>query len=227
MILRTSGPSPFGRKVVMAAHILGLVDQIKIVPADTNDPADTLRIRHHVVAATRGDRLRLAVDQRHDLRCCRRQFLVAAEFGFLLGFQAGQQLAPLGCAGAPLPACAGAGLAFGDELVRRLEFGLVEELAVADRPVDGLVEHLGVGQQGGELGIRGGELAGGRIERGPQRGGSGGELRARVGGNGDAGRRQALGGRWWSLGSQARGEQDGEEGGRAFFERRPPRFLGR
>ena len=43
MILRTSGPSPFGRKVVMAAHILGLVDQIKIVPADTSDPSDTLR----------------------------------------------------------------------------------------------------------------------------------------------------------------------------------------
>ena len=43
MILRTSAPSPFGRKVVMAAHILGLMDQIQIVPADTNDPADTLR----------------------------------------------------------------------------------------------------------------------------------------------------------------------------------------
>ena len=43
MLLRTSAPSPFGRKVVMAAHILGLLDQIKIVPADTNDPADTLR----------------------------------------------------------------------------------------------------------------------------------------------------------------------------------------
>lgn len=43
MILRTFGPSPFGRKVVMAAHILGLVDQIKISPADTSDPSDTLR----------------------------------------------------------------------------------------------------------------------------------------------------------------------------------------
>ena len=46
MILRTSGPSPFGRKAVMAAHILGLVDQIKIVPADTTDPADTLRVEN-------------------------------------------------------------------------------------------------------------------------------------------------------------------------------------
>ena len=46
MILRTSGPSPFGRKVVMAAHILGLVDQIKIVPADTTDPSDTLRVEN-------------------------------------------------------------------------------------------------------------------------------------------------------------------------------------
>jgi glutathione S-transferase len=43
MILRTSGPSPFGRKVVMAASILGLTDHIQIVPADTNDPTDTLR----------------------------------------------------------------------------------------------------------------------------------------------------------------------------------------
>ncbi len=43
MILRTSAPSPFGRKVVMAAHILGLIDQIRIVPADTSDPSDTLR----------------------------------------------------------------------------------------------------------------------------------------------------------------------------------------
>ena len=46
MILRTSGPSPFGRKVVMAAHILGLVDQIKIVPADTTDPSDSLRLEN-------------------------------------------------------------------------------------------------------------------------------------------------------------------------------------
>ena len=46
MILRTSGPSPFGRKVVMAAHILGLVDQIKIGPADTTDPSDSLRLEN-------------------------------------------------------------------------------------------------------------------------------------------------------------------------------------
>lgn len=43
MILRTSPASPFGRKVKLAAAILGLADRIEIVPADTNDPADDLR----------------------------------------------------------------------------------------------------------------------------------------------------------------------------------------
>lgn len=37
MILRSSPPSPFGRKVKIAAAILGLTDRIKIEPTDTND----------------------------------------------------------------------------------------------------------------------------------------------------------------------------------------------
>ncbi len=43
MILRSTPPSPFGRKVVLAASVLGLSDQIKIEPADPTNPADTLR----------------------------------------------------------------------------------------------------------------------------------------------------------------------------------------
>lgn len=43
MILRTSPPSPFGRKVNIAAAVLGLSDQIKIERADTIDPADPVR----------------------------------------------------------------------------------------------------------------------------------------------------------------------------------------
>ena len=43
MILRSSPPSPFGRKVRIAADILGLSDRIEIVVADTNDPDDSLR----------------------------------------------------------------------------------------------------------------------------------------------------------------------------------------
>ncbi|KPF72271.1 glutathione S-transferase [Bosea sp. AAP35] len=43
MILRSSPASPFGRKVKMAALELGLMDQIEIVVADTNDPAEPLR----------------------------------------------------------------------------------------------------------------------------------------------------------------------------------------
>ena len=35
MILRSAPPSPFGRKVKIAAAILGLADRIAIVPADT------------------------------------------------------------------------------------------------------------------------------------------------------------------------------------------------
>ena len=43
MILRSSLPSPFGRKVKIAAHHLQLIDRIRIEIADTNDPSDTLR----------------------------------------------------------------------------------------------------------------------------------------------------------------------------------------
>lgn len=43
MILRTSPPSPFGRKVLLAASLLGLSQDIKIEKADPSDAADTLR----------------------------------------------------------------------------------------------------------------------------------------------------------------------------------------
>ncbi len=42
-ILRSSPPSPFGRKVKIAAHLAGLYDRIQHVDADTNDPNDDLR----------------------------------------------------------------------------------------------------------------------------------------------------------------------------------------
>ena len=37
MVLRTSPPSPFGRKVRISAAIAGLTDRIRIVETDTND----------------------------------------------------------------------------------------------------------------------------------------------------------------------------------------------
>lgn len=43
MILRSSPPSPFGRKVKIAAKVVGLFDRIAVVAADTMDPADLLR----------------------------------------------------------------------------------------------------------------------------------------------------------------------------------------
>jgi glutathione S-transferase len=43
MILRSSPASPFARKVRIAASMLGLDRDIKIEPADTVDPADSLR----------------------------------------------------------------------------------------------------------------------------------------------------------------------------------------
>ena len=43
MILRSSPASPFGRKVTIAAAILGLQADLVIEPADTTDPADSLR----------------------------------------------------------------------------------------------------------------------------------------------------------------------------------------
>ncbi|MCX5577007.1 glutathione S-transferase N-terminal domain-containing protein [Kaistia terrae] len=43
LVLRSSPASPFGRKVKIAAHHLGLTDRIDIVAADTSDPTDVLR----------------------------------------------------------------------------------------------------------------------------------------------------------------------------------------
>jgi glutathione S-transferase len=43
MILRSSAASPFGRKIKIAAAVLGLRDRISIETANTLDPADSLR----------------------------------------------------------------------------------------------------------------------------------------------------------------------------------------
>ena len=43
MILRTTNSSPFGRKPMMAARYLGLMDRIKVEAADPLDPNDVLR----------------------------------------------------------------------------------------------------------------------------------------------------------------------------------------
>lgn len=43
MILRSAPPSPFGRKVKIAAGILGMTADIEIQATDTNNPADTVR----------------------------------------------------------------------------------------------------------------------------------------------------------------------------------------
>ena len=45
-ILRSSPPSPFGRKVKIAAHVAGLYDKLDVVNADTNDPDDNLRAQN-------------------------------------------------------------------------------------------------------------------------------------------------------------------------------------
>jgi glutathione S-transferase len=45
MILRTAAPSPFGRKVQIALSVLGF-DDVKVEPADTMDPRDTLRVQN-------------------------------------------------------------------------------------------------------------------------------------------------------------------------------------
>ena len=42
-VLRSTLTSPFGRKVRMAAAVLGLTDRYRLVPADTLDETDTLR----------------------------------------------------------------------------------------------------------------------------------------------------------------------------------------
>lgn len=43
LILRSSPPSPFGRKIKIAASVLGLTDRIRIEMTDTSDPSDTIR----------------------------------------------------------------------------------------------------------------------------------------------------------------------------------------
>ncbi|GGE86653.1 glutathione S-transferase family protein [Stappia taiwanensis] len=43
LVVRSSPPSPYGRKVKIAASVTGLIDRITIVNADTTDPADSLR----------------------------------------------------------------------------------------------------------------------------------------------------------------------------------------
>lgn len=43
MILRSVPASPFGRKVKIAAALLGLTDRIRVEPANTSDPADSVR----------------------------------------------------------------------------------------------------------------------------------------------------------------------------------------
>jgi glutathione S-transferase len=48
MILRSTPPSPFGRKVKLAASVLGLSGEIKVEPADTNDDNDSLRRQNPV-----------------------------------------------------------------------------------------------------------------------------------------------------------------------------------
>jgi len=48
MIVRTSPPSPFGRKVVIGANVLGLANEITVQKADPTDPADTLRRQNPV-----------------------------------------------------------------------------------------------------------------------------------------------------------------------------------
>jgi glutathione S-transferase len=46
MQLRSSSASPFVRKIRIAAAVLGLADRIEIIPADTSDPNDSLRLQN-------------------------------------------------------------------------------------------------------------------------------------------------------------------------------------
>jgi glutathione S-transferase len=48
MILRSSPASPFGRKVRIAASLLGLADKIDVRETDLNDPADSIRQQNPV-----------------------------------------------------------------------------------------------------------------------------------------------------------------------------------
>ncbi|WP_212524081.1 glutathione S-transferase N-terminal domain-containing protein [Actibacterium sp. MT2.3-13A] len=45
-ILRSTLTSPYGRKVRMAAQVLGLADRIEVIPGDTRDPEDDLRAQN-------------------------------------------------------------------------------------------------------------------------------------------------------------------------------------
>ncbi len=46
MILRSSPASPFGRKIKIAAALLGLKDRIRIEMTDTLDPSDSIRLQN-------------------------------------------------------------------------------------------------------------------------------------------------------------------------------------
>ena len=46
MILRSSSASPFARKVRIAAAVLDLSKRIEVVPPDTSDPTDALRVQN-------------------------------------------------------------------------------------------------------------------------------------------------------------------------------------
>ncbi|MES1155304.1 MAG: glutathione S-transferase family protein [Pseudorhodoplanes sp.] len=46
MLLRTSPPSPYGRKIKIAASLLNLEKDITLETADTNDAADSLRVQN-------------------------------------------------------------------------------------------------------------------------------------------------------------------------------------
>ena len=48
MILRSSPASPFGRKVRIAASLLGFADKIDVRETDLNDPADSIRVQNPV-----------------------------------------------------------------------------------------------------------------------------------------------------------------------------------
>src|SRR4029079_15405504 len=46
MILRSVPPSPFARKCILAASVLGLTGQIRLESADPNDAGDSLRVQN-------------------------------------------------------------------------------------------------------------------------------------------------------------------------------------
>lgn len=48
MILKSSPASPFGRKVRIAASLLGLTDKIDVRETDLNDPADSIRVQNPI-----------------------------------------------------------------------------------------------------------------------------------------------------------------------------------